>query len=109
MNDRRVKLGRAGEKIAEDYFKNAGYHILHRRYRGGRKEIDLVMPGFHTVSVQTQSVHTAAEGKALQAKPDKKTEQFVIPCRLGRHNFLLDHTAFFQQEDHGDPPKQPAV
>ncbi len=43
MKDQRTVLGRAGEKIAEDYLIEEGYEILHRRYRGGRKEIDLIV------------------------------------------------------------------
>jgi len=49
MADRRVALGRAGEKIAEDYLSQNGYEILHRRYRGGRKEIDLIVQRDRTV------------------------------------------------------------
>ncbi len=41
-NDRRVKLGRAGEQIAEEHLLAQGYKILHRRYRAARKEIDLI-------------------------------------------------------------------
>lgn len=42
MSDRRVKLGLAGEQIAEEYLIAEGYEILHRRYRAARKEIDLI-------------------------------------------------------------------
>jgi len=42
MKDRRVELGRSGEKIAEVYLVSQGFEILHRRYRGARKEIDLI-------------------------------------------------------------------
>lgn len=42
MKDHRVKLGRAGERIAEEYLISQGYEILHRRYRAVRKEIDLI-------------------------------------------------------------------
>lgn len=42
MSDRRVRLGRTGEHIAEEYLIAEGYEILHRRYRAARKEIDLI-------------------------------------------------------------------
>jgi len=49
MADRRLALGRAGEKIAEEYLSQKGYDILHRRYRGGRKEIDLIVRQGRTI------------------------------------------------------------
>lgn len=49
MEDHRVKLGRAGERIAAEYLIAQGYEILHQRYRAARKEIDLIARRGRTV------------------------------------------------------------
>src|SRR3954464_4724879 len=36
------KIGIKGEQIAADYLLNKGYIILHRNWRSGKKEIDLI-------------------------------------------------------------------
>ena len=36
------KIGIKGEQIAADYLLNKGYIILHRNWRSGRKEIDII-------------------------------------------------------------------
>jgi putative endonuclease len=38
----RSKLGRAGEGLAADLYRRAGFRILDRNFRSGREEIDLV-------------------------------------------------------------------
>jgi putative endonuclease len=42
QNTNNVALGRAGEKLAEEYLSQNGYLILARRYRTVSGEIDLV-------------------------------------------------------------------
>lgn len=36
------KIGIKGEQIAEGFLLNKGYYILHRNWRAGKKEIDLI-------------------------------------------------------------------
>ena len=36
------KLGLKGEEIAVDFLQNKGYNILHRNWRSGQKEIDMI-------------------------------------------------------------------
>ncbi|MXW64072.1 MAG: YraN family protein [Bacteroidetes bacterium SB0662_bin_6] len=42
MSERGKDVGKRGEDIAAAYLESIGYHILHRNYRFGRLEIDLV-------------------------------------------------------------------
>jgi len=49
MRDHRSELGKAGERVAEDYLKRQGCEILFRRYRGAGKEIDLVVRDGKTI------------------------------------------------------------
>jgi putative endonuclease len=39
---RHIKLGQAGEQMAENYLKDRGYEILHRNWRHSHYEIDLI-------------------------------------------------------------------
>lgn len=36
------KIGIKGEQIAADYLLNKGYIVLHRNWRSGRKEVDII-------------------------------------------------------------------
>ncbi len=36
------KIGLKGEQIASDYLLNKGYIVLHRNWRSGKKEIDII-------------------------------------------------------------------
>ena len=49
MTKQRAELGRAGEKVAEEYLVGVGCEILYRRYRGARKEIDLIAREHRTI------------------------------------------------------------
>ena len=37
-----IEIGKAGEKLAEAYLVQQGYTILHRNWRCGREEVDLI-------------------------------------------------------------------
>jgi putative endonuclease len=39
----RSKLGRAGEGLAADLYRRAGFTVLERNFRSGREELDLVV------------------------------------------------------------------
>jgi putative endonuclease len=39
----RSKLGRAGEGLAADLYRHAGFTVLERNFRSGREEIDLIV------------------------------------------------------------------
>jgi putative endonuclease len=39
----RSKLGRAGEGLAADLYRRAGFTVLERNFRSGREEIDLIV------------------------------------------------------------------
>lgn len=42
MSAAKQALGRAGERIAERWLRRRGWRIVHRRFRSGHRDIDLV-------------------------------------------------------------------
>lgn len=53
-------IGRRGEAIAVDYFQQKGYQILHKNWRKGRNEIDIIAffsNAIHFIEVKTRMNH----------------------------------------------------
>ena len=41
-----LEIGKAGERLAEEYLVQNGFSILHRNWRCGHEEIDLIVQRF---------------------------------------------------------------
>ena len=66
MTDHRVPLGRTGEAIAEDFLRRRGHHVLDRRFRTRRGEVDLVTrSGEHLYFVEVKTRRVVAEHDAF--------------------------------------------
>ncbi|MGB8192908.1 MAG: YraN family protein [Chitinophagaceae bacterium] len=55
-----IELGAKGEQLAEEYFNGLGYTILHKNWRNGRYEIDLIAEKkgiLHFIEVKTRRSH----------------------------------------------------
>ena len=50
MSAARQALGETGERIAERWLRRRGWHVLDRRFRSGRRDIDLVVESEGTVA-----------------------------------------------------------
>ena len=50
MSAARQALGETGERIAERWLRRQGWRILHRRFRSGRRDIDLIAERDGTVA-----------------------------------------------------------
>jgi len=71
------KIGIKGEQIAEDFLLNKGYFILHKNWRSGKKELDLiVMKGDVLVIVETKTRTNYDFGFPEEAV-NKKKQQFL--------------------------------
>jgi putative endonuclease len=46
MTAARQLLGIRGERIAEEWLVNKGWHVVERRFRSGHRDIDLIMERF---------------------------------------------------------------
>lgn len=79
-----TELGKKGEELAADFLSSKGYVVLHRNWRHGRSEVDLIalyQKRLHFIEVKTRS--TPAFGPP---------EQNVHPKKIG---FLLRAAAAF--------------
>jgi putative endonuclease len=85
--DRR-SLGREGERMAEDYFREKGYQILARNYRSRLGEIDLIVRKNRLivfVEVKTRSSDACgAPEEAVDGRKMRKLYQ-VASCFLKEH------------------------
>jgi putative endonuclease len=52
------QIGEKGEQLAVDYFQQKGYQILHKNWRKGRNEIDIIArwsDSLHFIEVKTRT------------------------------------------------------
>lgn len=69
-------LGDAGERAAADYLEGKGYRVLHRNYRSGRGEIDLIARAGRTiVFVEVKTRSTASYGEPEEAVTASKVRR----------------------------------
>jgi putative endonuclease len=50
MSAARQEFGELGERIAERWLKRTGWRVLHRRFRSGHRDIDLVVEREGTIA-----------------------------------------------------------
>jgi putative endonuclease len=69
-------LGDAGERAAAEYLESKGYRVLHRNYRFGRGEIDLIArTGGTIVFVEVKTRSTGSYGEPEEAVTPSKMRQ----------------------------------
>ena len=77
---KKAEIGRRGEDVALAWLERRGFRLLARNWRGGHKELDLVMEsdlGVHIIEVKTltaplvlppsEKVDTAKQGRLIAA------------------------------------------
>lgn len=99
-----LEIGQAGEKLAEAYLAERGYGVLHRNWRCGREEIDLIVlkdNRLHFVEVKYRSSDYA--GHPEEAVTRKKVQTLLrgVEQFLHRHpqydDFRLDILSITQK------------
>jgi len=75
-----VDIGKAGEKLAEEYLAENGYTILHRNWRFGHDEIDIIatknsMVHFVEVKYRSSNYHSHPEEAV-----NKKKIRILLRC-----------------------------
>lgn len=69
-------LGEAGERAAAEYLERKGYRILHRHYRFGRGEIDIIArDGGTIVFVEVKTRSGSGYGEPEEAVTPSKVKQ----------------------------------
>lgn len=84
-----LEIGKAGEKLAEAYLAEKGFRILHRNWRCGHEEIDLIaskddMVHFVEVKYRSSDYHGYPEQAVNKKKIKtllKAIEQFLYQHR----------------------------
>ena len=103
-------LGDRGERIAADYLESAGWAILDRNFRLGRKEIDLVARRAEIVAfVEVKSRAGLGYGHPLEAITWKKRREIQQVAaawvdRYGRPGDVYRFDAVAIQLATGGPP-----
>ncbi len=83
--------GSRGEALAEAHLTAAGYTILHRNWRSGRKEVDLIAQrADELVFVEVKTRTSAGFGWPEEAVDARKQQHF----REAGEAFLLDHPQY---------------
>lgn len=85
-----IALGKQGENLATEYLRQKGYEILHRNWRSGRAEVDIIARiGNDWVFVEVKTRETdyfgypeesvdKAKQKQLQKAADAYLEEFEV-------------------------------
>lgn len=76
-------LGVLGERIAERWLRKQGYAILARRYRHGRRDIDLIAQRDATVAfVEVKARRGDAFGDPVEAVHHRKQRELTRSARV---------------------------
>ncbi|MGQ0646730.1 MAG: YraN family protein [Gemmatimonadaceae bacterium] len=82
------QLGRDGERVAERWLVHRGWRVLHRRFRSGHRDIDLVAECHGTVAfVEVKTRRGADFGGPVEAVNWKKRMELSRSARtwISRH------------------------
>lgn len=75
---RKIEIGRFGELLAKEYFKNAGYTILAENYRTLLGELDLVIKKNDTIIfVEVRTRSTISHGSPEESITRSKRERLI--------------------------------
>ncbi|HKJ92126.1 MAG TPA: YraN family protein [Longimicrobiales bacterium] len=91
------ELGRRGETLVAELLERRGWRVLHRNYRFGHKEIDLVARRGRTVAfVEVKARAGGGYGDPLEAINALKRREIETVARawIGRHGRASDAYRF---------------
>ncbi len=89
---RRKKLGREGERLAEEFLRKRGYKILARNYRYPFGEIDLIARDGKTIAfIEIKGRSSQYFGSALEAVTTRKQKRIARVAAQYLATFKLDN------------------
>ena len=78
MTDDRQDIGRAGERVAEDWLVARGWTVLARRFRSGHRDLDLVVKqGGQVAFVEVKARRKDAFGGPVEAVGWRKRRELA--------------------------------
>ena len=85
------ELGKGGEKEAVRYLTLTGYHILHRNWRSGKKELDIVAEfGDELVVIEVKTRRNREYGMPEEAVNQQKIRRIVAATDAYVRKFAID-------------------
>lgn len=89
-------LGKNGEDEAVEYLLNRNYSILHRNWRAGKKELDIVAQKDGTlVVVEVKTRRNDFFGDPEDAVTDKKIRRIIASTDAYIRKFCIDYPVRF--------------
>ncbi len=87
------KIGTKGEQIAADFLLKKGYHILHRNWRSGKKELDIIAFKDNMVVVAEIKTRTNFDFGFPEEAVNKKKQQYL---KSAGEAFMQTHPEYMQ-------------
>src|SRR5687767_5270967 len=88
-----LEIGKAGERLAEAYLAEKGYTILHRNWRFGREEVDLIATRdnmLHFVEVKYRSSNYVGHPEEAVNRKKIRTLLRAVDQYLALHPLYID-------------------
>ena len=76
------KIGIKGEQIAADFLLNKGYIIIHRNWRSGKKEVDVIALQGDTLVIVEIKTRSRVDFGYPEEAVNKKKQQFLKEAAL---------------------------
>jgi putative endonuclease len=104
MEKTNAEIGHRGEDMAQEFLQREGFTLLHRNWRNGRYELDLVAEKeglLHIVEVKTrvagnptspEDAFTRAKFKALCRAAESYIEQFGVESEVQFDLIAIENT-----------------
>ena len=85
------ELGKKGEKIAENFLKEKGYNILHRNWKYGKYEVDLIAnTRTHLVIIEVKSRRNKRFNQPEKAVDNHKINRLIIATQAYIERYEID-------------------
>jgi len=90
---RHIDFGKKGEDQAAEWLIQKGYEILHRNWRYGRYEVDIIARlGQVLHFIEVKSRHLSAYGPPEESINRKKIRNMMLAALEWRHRFTLHNS-----------------
>lgn len=84
-------LGRQGEDEAVQYLENKGYYIMHRNWRSGKRELDIVArDGNEVAFVEVKTRRNTNFGRPEEAVDNRKIRRIVASADAYVRKYAVD-------------------